>query len=305
MNSFRNQQYSITTSLNERTIHIKVVNNISYMSYEGNFDSSSIKFGFELSDTYNLITKCFANFVSPDAIKLADYTVSFTLDNGILRTNFNCMVGGVLRIQFDLRLREKLLSNDAQLTIDIQRIEQTYQSEIDKLTKKLEDMEKYIIDTIGMAEICFTNSTNNVIVTSFPINIKEIDLNCDNNKYSLQSFKQIENFIRLETLRISTCNWVNIMYVPTPHPHMSNKTLKKLIIHQTNHQCNLSFLKYFPNLEEFKMEGCSTTFESIDAFKDIPNKLKVLEFITCANIGTIQSSLTVYCSNNNIKLIIS
>ena len=61
MNTFRNDQYTITTSLNERSaIYIKIANNISYMCYEGNFDSAAFKLPFELRNIYELVNKCFA-----------------------------------------------------------------------------------------------------------------------------------------------------------------------------------------------------------------------------------------------------
>ncbi len=314
MNTFNNDQYSITTSLNERTIHIKIINNMSYMVYEGNFDSSCFKLPFSLNNTYNLINTCFDSFIK-DKNENPKANIQFALDNGILKLGFVCVIDlpvGGLNIEFDIRLKEKLMSNDAQLTINLQRMEQDHKKEIQELRKqiedmsflkkKIEDLEKYIDESVGMAEICFNPVNNQYTTVSFPINTKEISFYAHEHGFNSDSYKKIQYFTKLETLTLYNCNNINIL-----DPNMKNmksNTLKTLLLFNTHITCNFGFIKHFPNLEEFKMSNSSTTFTNINLLKSIPNKIKLLEFTKCANIGAVQAELTLFCTNNNIKLII-
>ena len=90
------------------------------MCYEGNFDTTAFKLPFDLSGIMELVNKCFEETDS-------GYNLKIELDNGFLKLGFECKVGGFLNVAFDLRLREKLMSNDAQLTINFQRVEQKQQ----------------------------------------------------------------------------------------------------------------------------------------------------------------------------------
>ncbi len=66
MATFRDPKYTITTSLNDRAIYIKIANNISYMRYEGNFDTTSFKLPFDIKEIYQFVNKCFAYKSDPE-----------------------------------------------------------------------------------------------------------------------------------------------------------------------------------------------------------------------------------------------
>ena len=115
------------------------------MCYEGNFDNASFKLPFGLENIYKLVHNCFEAFDNQceredkDAAKSGadSYRLRLELDNGTLHILFKCVVGGFLDVEFDLRLREKIMSNDSQLTINFQRVEQT-QIEMGERINKIE-----------------------------------------------------------------------------------------------------------------------------------------------------------------------
>jgi hypothetical protein len=142
MNTFKNAEYTITTSLSEQSasIYIKVANNISYSSYEGTFEKSAFRLSFELAGIYSLINKCFAAFTECGGYK-SPYIVAMELESSMMRLVFNCMLEGIIAVEFELRLQQKILQGDS--TISAELLEQQNQL-IERLTKRLDSAEKTI-----------------------------------------------------------------------------------------------------------------------------------------------------------------
>lgn len=296
-NTFQTGQYCVTTSLNERSIYIRIVNTVSYMCYEGNFDSTAFKLPFELANIMELIDK---SFEEEDAA----YKVKIELDNGVLKLAFQCTVGGFLKVAFDLRLREKLMSNDAQLTVNFQRVEQKqletfelltrHQSAFDSILKRMSGMEK-MLEALGHADICFVKPPNNSIsdVISFPIDSKKIEINANNNSVTAESFKKIKYFYQLEELTMSICKW------NSPSLYASNSTVKNLILVDGTFG-DISFIKNFPSLEELNMRSISMDSSIVSTLRAIKHKIQTLTFTSCAGIN--QTEMQTYCTQQNIKL---
>lgn len=304
MNTYRNDKYTFTISLNERTVHIKLVNNVSYMCYEGNFDATAFKLSFDIADTYELVKECIICFVKDnveedsDKNKNNNYDLTITLDNSILLLKFQCVVGGFLNVAFDLRLREKLMSNDAQLTIDFQRIEQKHREAIDSMTKRMNRMET-ILEALGNAEICFTRPPSNQIydIVSYPITTKILSINAQTNaanEIHVDSFKKIKYFYQLEELTLNNCHWYD------PHIHTSNSTVKKLTLSACPPFGSSTFIKNFPNLQELIMIGASVDSQFVTTLRSIPHKIKNLDFTSVTSLN--QTEMQTYCTQNNIKL---
>ena len=300
MNTYRNEQYTITTSLNERTIHIKLVNNISYTCYEGNFDSVAFKLSFDIKDIFELVKRCFAAFTvaSDDGFNL-----QIALDNTNIQLTFQCVVAGFLHIAFDLRMREKLMSNDAQLTVNFQRMEQTHQEAFDIMMKRMERMEP-ILEALGHAEICFirgNDHSDRELLFTFPIASKELTID-GSYKIHQNSYAKIKHFYQLETLDLYNCNHNN------PHLHVSNRIVKKLIIRHCNTFTDALFMQNFPNLCELRMESIGIPLNS-DFVNNIRlsknNNIIKCTFIQCEGINQIKPELQSYCTQNGIELIIA
>ena len=293
------------------------------MCYEGNFDSTAFKLPFELKDVYELVNKCFAEMdensesddledgeeeeesdnkvASQRPQRTESYRVTTRLDNGTLQLIFHCVVGGFLKVKFDLRLREKLMSNDTQLTINFQRVEQKLEridavmSQMQIMEKKMKEMERRL-EALGHADICFTKppSGNVADIYSFPIDSKKLELNSDGNSISLNSFEKIKHFYQLEELHIGRCDWISAASV------VSNATVKKLKIIHSNKFQEISFIKNFPNLEELEMVTSKVDASIVTTLRSIKHKIRKLTFQQITGIN--QTEMQTYCTQKGIVL---
>jgi hypothetical protein len=142
MNTFKNAEYTITTSLSEQTasIYVKIANNISYAAYEGIFEKSAFRLSFELAGIYSLINKCFAEFTDCGGFKSA-YNVTMELESSMMmRLVFHCVLEGIIAVEFDLRLQQKIIQEDAIVSAELEKQNQL----IERLMKRLDSAEKMI-----------------------------------------------------------------------------------------------------------------------------------------------------------------
>ena len=303
MNTYRNAQYTITTSLNDRTIHIKLVNNISYMCYEGNFDAVAFKLSFDIKDIFELVKKCFAAFttdpIKPGHKETSDdgFNLQIILDNTNIQLIFQCVVAGFLHIAFDIRMREKLMSNDAQLTINFQRIEQKNQEAIDKIMKRMEYMET-VLEALGHAEICFTKppSGRSDGIQSFPITTKTLMVTDGGNHINQESFKKIKYFYQLEELTLNACTWQD------PQVHVSNENVKKLTIYHCGglFADPAIFITNFPKLQELHMEGGNVNPQFVTILRSLEHNIQKFTFRGVKDMN--QAEMQTYCTQNGFEL---
>ena len=62
-----------------------------------------------------------------------NYQVIINVNSGIMKLVFIAIVGGFLHIQFDIMLREKLMTNDGQLTFNFTKLEHELAQRCDEL----------------------------------------------------------------------------------------------------------------------------------------------------------------------------
>jgi hypothetical protein len=299
------------------------------MCYEGNFDVTAFKLPFELKDVYELVNKCFAEMdedseseedgeeeeedgeeeeedeVRPQAgaQRTESYRVVTRLDNGTLQLIFNCVVGGFLKVKFDLRLREKLMSNDAQLSINFQRVEQKLEridavmNQMQLMEKKMKEMERRL-EALGHADICFTFPPSQEWhkIRSVPIDCKSLGVNSESNSMSTESFEKIKYFYQLEELHIARCDWV-------PSSAVSSATVKKLKIQHSSKYNEISFIKNFPNLEELEMVTGGVDSSIVTTLRSINHKIRKLTFQQISGIN--QTEMQTYCTQKGIVLNLS
>ena len=302
MNTYRNAQYTITTSLNDRTIHIKLVNNISYMCYEGNFDAVAFKLSFDIKDIFELVKRCFAAFTT-ETIKSGHkgtsddgFNLQIILDNTNIQLIFQCVVAGFLHIAFDIRMREKLMSNDAQLTINFQRIEQKNQEAIDKIMKRMEHMET-VLEALGHADICFTEppSGHAERIRSFPITTKKMIVIDGGNHINKESFKKIKYFYQLEELTLNSCQWQD------PQVHISNSNVKKLHMNSCGAAfADPAFIKNFPKLQELHVGHCEVNSQFVTMLRSLEHNIQKFTFRGVTTLN--QAEMQTYCTQNGIEL---
>ena len=315
--TFRSSKYTITTSLTDHAIYIKIVNNISYMCYEGNFDNASFKLPFDIKEIYKFVNRCFAN-ISDEGEGDDDeheykenegYTVNMQLENGTLTLAFEGIVGGLLTVQFDLRLREKLMSNDAQLTINFQRIEQVQLESVNRIDAVIAKMESNFnrtiaemerrMEALGHADICFTNPPSGQFgyIKSYPIDSKSLTITDQSNSITAESFKKIKYFYKLEQLTLNGCQWCEA------DKHTSNATVKKLALNASNIFKDISFIQNFPSLVELEMTGFPVDASIVTTLRSVKHTIKKLTFKNCQGIN--QTEMQTYCTQNGITLNLS
>ena len=235
--SFEYNNYSIVSSLNERTIYIKVIDTITFMCYESNIDSKELRLSIELSDAYKLMSKCF--------LSAGGYNVNISVNTGIMKLGFAAVVEGYLKINFEIMLREKVMSNDGQLTLNFNRIEQKQAQAIQILTQKLAQLEG-LVDALSYAEICMMQTNYQQQTGQFPtaywkMNTTEMTLNSNYWDYS-----KICLFYKLEKLTFNGNSDISTF----KNLKISNKTVKEIILNSLSGLTAITGLEDFPQLEK-------------------------------------------------------
>jgi len=284
MDTFTSGTYTINASLNERTIYLKIIDLLQYLSYEGNIELKELKLPITLKDAYTLITKCLSN--------TDDHLVKFSKNTNLLRLDFSAKVGGYMNISFEVMLRECIIGDDARMSMKLIEMEKTHNLEIKKLEVKVKKCEE-IIELFGNMPLYL----NDTFIPENLINSELITVRFNNyNNASL-----IKLFYNCKILKNNMCN---------SNVHISD------ILHIKNNSCeiidfnyiqisSISGINQLPNLKEIK--GLSTQTMS-DYTQGIINQLKYKHNIKKIQISNHSKpdmvNLQKYCTDNSIELII-
>ena len=240
MNTFKNEQYTITSSLNDGTIYIEVANNISYASYEGKFDLSAFRLSFGLNEIYILINNSFTEFVKEkyDIAGKDEYQLNPVIDNGMLLLNFHCIVSGFLNMEFSLKLRKKIVSVDEQLLGELNKqkqmidtlmrnyndsvIEKTQISlDINKLTHQVKELEEVLREKDEkISQLLCENKRLNSIMPKYPnISFQNLRLDGELEFDDEDGIVVTERFIGDVLYYVDADdNWYNSAYEPIEKP---------------------------------------------------------------------------------------
>jgi hypothetical protein len=294
--------HTMVLSLNERNVFIKVSDNINFVNYEGNVDAKELRLPFELNDIYQIIKKC----ISRDD----GYSVAMNVNANGMRLTFHANVGGILKLQFESQLREKVLSNDGQLTMSMNKLEQKYAS----LLKKIEAMEKRyetthaentkMLDAVSNAVICILTINNNpmpgYIKSLFiPIGSTDITIYFQNIQPQEIDLMKLSYLYRLEKLTLCDYNQASLENIGCID------TLKELVIEKSDHLTSLAGIEKFPLLEKIKLSSCSG-LNNVNSVVSLTTKKHAIQSITivrCVNFMHAET-LKQYCQTNNISLFI-
>jgi hypothetical protein len=256
------------------------------MCYESNIDSKELRLSIELSDAYKLMCKCF--------LSESDYNVTITVNTGIMKMSFAALVAGYLKINFEIMLREKVMSNDGQLTLNFNRIEQKQAQSIQVLTQKLAQLEG-LVDALSYAEIYMPTMTMPANHLSnqyyYKINTKEMTLNGNYWDYS-----KICSFYKLEKLTFTSCSDISSF----KNLKISNKTVKEIILTGLSGLSAITGLEDLPQLEKITFTSCASVRDIVAVLNSYKHKIKHITVKSCAAINNTE--LMTYCQKNNIKL---
>jgi hypothetical protein len=305
--AFTVKNYSILTSLNERTIYMKIIDTIGFMCYEGNVDQKELRVSIALNDAYTIITNCFA--------EENGYVNNISVNSGNMKLKFNAVVGGFLKLEFDVFLKEKIMSNDGQLTMNFNRIEQKQDLVIQSLTKRCEELEvlmkkqheqtnieiQRLMDIINKMDVFvapshrWTNYSQKQWIANIASTILELS-NTDDAHFvprNINTFYQLSKLI----FRSWTAH-VNLQEI-------SNQTVSNMEIYCCGHGALTSLIgiENFPNLEILTIVNAPGLTNIVKILSENKHKVKTLKFQTCAGINVVE--LQTYCQVNGIFLALS
>ena len=302
--TFNFKNYSIVASLNERAIYLKIIDNINFLSYEGNVDLKELRVSIDLEGAYKIMINCFKE-------QEINYSVIISVNTGVLKLAFNALIGGFLKMNFDVLLREKLMSNDGQLTLNFNKLEQKQAQAIDMLTKKCADLEasvnkmQQIIDCcqIFMTNIytpqgnwCDIQSNSQTYLNN--ISAKEITM----QDHGQTIWKNISLFYQLTKFTVTNFNAGNNI---SNLAKLSNSNLTELVLNSQGHTTFTSIegIQNFPNLEILTITSAPGLTNVVTTLKSRKHKIKTLKFQGCTAVNVVE--LQTYCQVNNVFLALS
>jgi hypothetical protein len=295
----------ILSSDNERSIYIKVTDKVNFMVYEANLTGSDFPkdlFGPSIADRFTVMCKCFS---SEKAYKATSWIV-----NGNLKIKFTGILDDFLHIGFEVFLKEKILSNDGQLTMNFNRIEQRQElinqslvercEALDKrcnaLEAQLEKQSKEFYSILDQLDVLLFPPPNISCQSQFPRAMPKISsetLEISSQEFNHMRFENLSKFYQLKKLVIRQFHSVN-----SDLTRLSNKTVTdlQLICDGQGHFTSLKGFTNFPNLTSLTVSGAPGLTNVVAMLKSAPHKIKTFKFQTCAGINVVE--MQTYCQEN-------
>jgi hypothetical protein len=229
------------------------------------------------------------------------------------------LVGGFVRAEFSVFVREKILSNDGQLTLNFNRMEQKQDHAVQELAKRCEALDNRcktletalakqgeeffkVIDRLDV--LLFSPCPHRISCQSqFPIAMPK--LSCEElfiqnaHQFGQMRLENLSIFYKLKKLKIH--NFVSITNLSL----LSNETVTEL---ELNCASNGSFtslegFKNFPSLTTLTVITAPGLTNVVQTLKSAPHKIKTLKFQGCAAINVVE--LQTYCQENKIFVALS
>jgi hypothetical protein len=286
--TLRYKNYSVILSLNERNIFIKLSDNITWCCYECNVDGKELRLSFGLEDIFNIIASCFRNDT--------DYNVETCITNNIMKLFFRAKVGGFLKIQFEINVKEKVISNDGQMSIKLNQMEHKYE-ELEKrlglfeyLFQSSQQENKNIFNILSNAEIRLGPYT-------YPIGTNEIVISSQDGWISPgNDYNKIEWFYRLKKLQIHSHHTIlqNICF--------KNNTVEYLHLHGCSSLASLSGIENMQNLTELSFSEQYGLSNIVEILENYNHKILKITISNCPSVDKLK--LQTYCQIHHIVLAI-
>jgi hypothetical protein len=313
-----NNNFKVIVSFNQNTIYIRVKDIITSRQYETNVDERTLRLQFSLKETYQLIVKTFDKIIIneciPDDEADNNFKVEFVVKTNVLELVFNLLLHDIVRINFTVLMKEKIISGNEEATLILNDIEEKFNSEISLLKKKYQEIEEKnkqlmkFIEKVSFAEIVLYNcnspnyGTHIMIDVFFPINSTEVFVEYDIKKYQYMKFnkfydEKLKLFYQLKKITFE-------YYVYADFTTLSNDSVEELIIKPSptgaHVLTSINGINNFPNLKILHVEKCASLKDVYNSLSNIKHNIKHLTFIGCTNID--QQNLKLYCEQNKIHL---
>lgn len=286
--TFDFDNYTVTTSLNERTIYIKFVDALSYMGYETTVDQSEITISVDLEAYARILKSCF--------MREEGYVCRVSVNSRVMILEINALIGGFLRLNFNVELNEKIMSDDSKLTMSFQRLEQTHLADVKKLTAKIAVLNREITRLSDNSEVmlfdwnrlpCYSQMNSyKHMMNPHRCNITELNL----PRGEVYDFSKLNRFFQLRVLTVTTSSSSNFL-------EAKSDSLEELEINSTGQLPNCLWLKNFPNLKKINLKSDNTLstalFSSLQTYE---HKLVHIMVVSAS------AELTAHCVSRNIRL---
>ena len=292
MSVFKIKHYSILSSLSDRTFYIKIVDTQCFMCYENNVDMKELRINIgstSAADVYQLINKCFLQ--NDD-----NYQVTIIVNSGIMKLSFIAIVGGFLHIQFDIMLREKIMSNDGQLTFNFTKLKQR----CDELCAENEELTLHcdmLTQRLGLMPVPILLNNGYVLEWGY-YNADSTELNFIDRKESfIVIFKHIKSFFQLKILKLKALT-------NDEFTQLNSDTLEELWLQGCASLTSIAGIqKTLPNLKFLTLMSVTTLKDIVKVLKSAPHKIKKIRMI--CPITDVQTSIEmqVYCDTSKIELL--
>ena len=300
-----NAGQSVIVSLNERTIYIKVSDCVNYTVYESNIELKELRLSLDLEDAYKIIVKCLEG-------SSVDYKVTTSVNTNVMKMSFSARIEGFLKMNFDIILKEKIMSNDGQLTLSMNRIEQKQTIAIEALTKKCADLEETVDKMKKIIDCCQIFMTNiytpqgywsdlQTSTTTYLNNISAKEITMQDHGQTI--WKNISVFYQLEKFTITNFNAGNDI---TNLSKFGNDNLKELVLNnvQSHHTfVSLQGIENFPKLEILTVTNAPGLTNVVKVLSETKHNIKTLKFQACNSVNVVE--LQTYCQVNGIFLALS
>ena len=307
--TYTHGHYTVLLSQNEQSIFIKLTDTVNFMCYEGNLESSDFPKNFSLVENFTILQKCFE--------ALNDYRVTLSTMTGNMKLQVKALVGGFVRVDFAIFVKEKILSNDGQLTLNFNRMEQKQDHAVQNLAKRCEALDnrcKTLETALAKQSEDFFKVIDRLDVMLFPTQqiscqsqfpIAMPKLSCEElfiqnaQQFGKMRLENLSIFYTLKKLKIH--NFVSITNLSL----LSNETVTEL---ELNCASNGSFtslegFKNFPSLTTLTVITAPGLTNVVQSLKSAPHKIKTLKFQGCAAINVVE--LQTYCQDNKIFVALS
>ena len=260
-----------------------MMDTVTHLTYETNLDTAELRLSTSLEDTYKIITNCFAED--------AGYKVAITVKSGFMKLKFHALVGGFLKIDFDVLLKEKLLSNDGQLTLFMNQLEQRQESVVESLTKRCNELASLIeaqekrfnhletlLNTVSCAEIELRMNA------FYPINVLTLTIQGDTHL----KMDKMSILYKLQKIVFTSFSFSDLSC-------FKNGLLREMTIDSSSKMSSLKGLEGFPNLEVLSIAN-SPLLKDFSAFYKLGHKIKRL------NLQQPSQELQTFCTQHQIAL---
>jgi hypothetical protein len=307
--TYTHGHYTVLLSQNEQSIFIKLTDTVNFMCYEGNLESSDFPKNYSLVENFTILQKCFE--------ALHDYRVTLSTMTGNLKLHVKALVGGFVRVDFAIFVKEKILSNDGQLTLNFNRMEQKQDHAVQNLAKRCEALDNRcktletalakqgeeffkVIDRLDVMLFPTQQiSCQSLFPTAFPkISCEELTINAQH--FNHMRFENLYIFYKLKRLKIN-----HVYGLINNLETMSNESVIELEL-TCNGQSTFTSLngfKNFPSLTTLTVITAPGLTNVVQSLKSAPHKIKTLKFQGCSAINVVE--LQTYCQENKIFVALS